>query len=65
MTFHNLYELVALAAELGILWYVYKEYAESHELNQKLAKIYRAKQKKINADKVVKAVIAQEAAQVK
>lgn len=50
----------ALVVDMGILWYVRQEYIESRELNMRLGKIYRAKKKKINADKIVKAVLAQE-----
>lgn len=63
---HMLAELVPLWAcvllDLGILYYVYKEYAESKELNTKLHKVYRSRKKK---DKLVKALINAPTTEVK
>ena len=53
--------VAGLAVDVGILLYVKWEYEESRELNEKLNRVYRAKKKKVNADKLVKAVLKQEA----
>lgn len=60
---HFAMDLLILAVDVGIYHWVKKEYEESQELNMKLNKVYRSKKKKVNADRLVKAVLAQEAPQ--
>ena len=50
-----------IAIDLGIYHWVKKEYIESKELNDKLNKVYKTKKRRVNANQLVKAVIAQEA----
>lgn len=58
-----LVSFATLAVDVGIWYYVRAEYLESKELNEKLQRVYKAKKKKVNADRLVKAVITQEAQQ--
>jgi hypothetical protein len=53
-------EWIACILDVGILIFVALEYYESRELNHRLNRVYKAKKKKLNADKIIKEVLNQE-----
>lgn len=52
-------ECAVLLSDLGILWFVYKEYTESRETNKALLQVlYKQKKqkKRVSVDRIIKAV---------
>ena len=58
-----LHDLVGLALETAILYYVRAEYIASEKLNEAIGKKYKGRKKRVSADKIIKAVLQQEATQ--
>lgn len=52
---------LTLGVDIAIAYFVAQEYYESKELNAKLNKVYKTRKRRVDANHLVKAVIAQEA----
>lgn len=51
-------ELAVLLSDLGILFYVYREYSESRETNRVLMQVLnkqKSQKKRVSVDKIIKA----------
>lgn len=53
-------EILVLLSDLGILYYVQKEYAESRETNRVLMQVLnkqKSQRKRVSVDKIIKAAV--------